>query len=154
MDISEDYGVDVNLSMVFNSSDGSVSAGLHVVDSDGFDISVEHDSDTIEEVCTYLIDAVEDGINEFYTSKIQEDEEKGYEDVAQMIVDLEDEIKSLKIDNAILQQRIDAIVNKKETKDNTYPKNNKKDFPITEDMRKTAEILSRLSERLGFNLYK
>ena len=77
MNISEDYGVDVNLSMVFNSSDGSVSAGLHVVDSDGFDISVEHDGDTVEEVCTYLIDAIEDGMNEFYMSAIKDDEEQG-----------------------------------------------------------------------------
>ena len=154
MNISEDYGVDVNLSMVFNSSDGSVSAGLHVVDSDGFDISVEHDGDTVEEVCTYLIDAIEDGMNEFYMSAIKDDEEQGYEDVAQMIVDLEDEIKSLKIDNAILQQRIDAIVNKKETKENTRPMKNKKDFLITEDMRKAAEILSRFSDSVSLNLYK
>lgn len=115
MNISEDYGIDVNMSIVFSAEDGTISAGLHLVDSDGFDVSVEHDGDTMEDVLTYMLEEVDQAMEDFYLEQ-EDDDEKGYEDVAQMIVDLEDEVKSLKIDNAILQQRIDAIVNDNYTK--------------------------------------
>lgn len=103
----EDYGIEVNASMVHN--DGTYSVGLHYSDTNGIDISQEGSSDS----CPDLLDNIMNGFWKEFIKKSfeapekepEKEDPKNDEKLLAEIKKLQDQIQSLTIDNQILVDR-------------------------------------------------
>lgn len=140
------YGIDVNVSIVFDE-DGCCSIGCHINDSEGFDVIAENDGDdfydTFLELCEEIVDIAEN-----YDDDEDEDMDEAEEvcdEAAKMIIELQEEMESMKIDQAILKKRLDDIINAR-TRPITSPglNCNCKSTRLVENYIENMKMLSRI----------
>lgn len=144
------YGIDVNVSIVFDE-DGCCSIGCHINDSEGFDVIAENDGenfyDTFLELCEEIVEIAENYDEE---DDDMDEADEVCDEAAKMIIELQEEMESMKIDQAILKKRLDDIVNAR-TRPITSPGLNCNCKP-TRLAEKYAENMEMLSRILGIPL--
>ncbi len=107
---NNEYGMTVNMATVF-SKDGTVSVEFKMNDSDGFDIEIEHDADNVDDAYRYILNECSTAAFARTKEKLEErkkskqDDKNNDKDGDMNVNELLDEIRSLKIDNQILEQR-------------------------------------------------
>lgn len=106
------YGLNMNFSFVLND-DENYEFGINFEDSEGIKVNQRKSgtADTlvqdIEAVLTEMVDQVQSQYNE-------EEKEKVEENVASVTDALESEVQALKAENAILNKRIEGLMNSHE----------------------------------------
>lgn len=140
------YGIDVNVSIVFDE-DGYCSIGCHINDSEGFDVIAENDGDnfydTFLELCEEIVEIAENYDDE---DEDMDEAEEVCDEAAKMIIELQEEMESMKIDQAILKKRLDSIINTRNYKDDvSAPRHcNCKPTRLAEKYMENMEMLSRV----------
>lgn len=130
----ENYGMNVNFSLAINN-ETEYEIGVHITDSNGIDLDSKASSDNMED----CLNAIVDEILEEYISQAME---KAFEKEPQEEPNLEQEVKSLKTDNALLEARIKDLQEKlMSQKVNQQDSNLKPPYKVTCNNTITSEDL-------------
>lgn len=97
---TDSYGINICFSAIYNDSDDS-EAAITVKDSDGLYVESHRSGEDIDEVLCQIFSDVEDGIKEHMYGT-----EDAVEDNSNK---LEEQIKSLEIDNHVLEERVRTL---------------------------------------------
>lgn len=127
--MKDSYGMDLNFSLVSNG-ENDYQLGMRFTDSEGTDVSSDVTTDDLSEGVNAIITEIMTGVTDQKKKVIKEEEQKG-RDLQEYISELEGQIESLKIDNQVLENRVQTLMgdaSKKEEKKpaKACPKKNKK----------------------------
>ena len=126
--MKDSYGMDLNFSLVSNG-ENDYQLGMRFTDSEGTDVSSDVTTDDLSEGVNAIITEIMTGVTDQKKKAIKEEEQKG-RDLQEYISELEGQIESLKIDNQVLENRVQTLMgdaSKKEEKKpaKACPKKNK-----------------------------
>ena len=121
--MKDSYGMDLNFSLVSNG-ENDYQLGMRFTDSEGTDVSSDVTTDDLSEGVNAIITEIMTGVTDQKKKAI-----KG-RDLQEYISGLEGQIESLKIDNKVLENRVQTLMgdaSKKEEKKpaKACPKKNK-----------------------------
>ena len=112
MDKAAGYGLNMNFSFVLND-DEKYELGVNVEDSEGIKVN-QHKSGTVDTLVQDVEAAIAEMADQLQSQYNEKEKEKVEENVTSVTDALESEVQALKAENAILNKRIEGLMNSHE----------------------------------------
>ena len=112
MDKASGYGLNMNFSFVLND-DEKYELGLNFEDSEGIKVN-QRKSGTVDTLVQDVEAAIAEMADQLQSQYNEKEKEKAEENVTSVTDALESEVQALKAENAILNKRIEGLMNSHE----------------------------------------